>query len=54
MTAEGTLQSVVVVLFHLGSCHGRRAYDAIEWYFPEHGEHFSPHTYTDSCTGQQQ
>jgi hypothetical protein len=52
VTAEGTLQTAVVVLFHLGYCHGRRAYDAIEWYFPEHGGHFRPHTYLDACTGQ--
>jgi len=54
VTAEGTLQTAVIVLSHLGSCHGRRAYDAIEWYFPEHGEHFRPQTYMNSCTGQYQ
>jgi hypothetical protein len=43
ITAEGRPESAVIVLFKLGTCHGRRAYDAIQWYFPEHGEHFDPH-----------
>ncbi len=51
-TVEGQLETARVVLFHLGDCRGRRAYDAIEWYFPEHGQHFRPRAYTDSCTGQ--
>lgn len=40
-----------VVLFRLGRCRGRRAYDAIEWYFPQHGQRFRPGTFIDSCTG---
>ncbi len=52
ITAEGTRQAPVVVAFQLGTCHGRRAYDAIDWYFPEHGEHFNPHQYIDACTGK--
>ncbi len=51
-TAEGTLQAAVIVLFKLGTCHERRAYNAIEWYFPEHGERFNPHQYINACTGQ--
>ena len=50
--AEGTLQSARIVLFQLGSCDGRRAYDAIEWYFPQHGDHFNPRQYINACTGQ--
>jgi hypothetical protein len=43
ITAEGSRHSAVIVLFKLGTCHGRRAYNAIQWYFPEYGEHFNPH-----------
>jgi hypothetical protein len=50
--AEGRPESARVVLFHLGYCRERRAYDAVEWYFPQHGQRFRPHTYIDSCTGQ--
>lgn len=52
VTAEGRLEHARIVAFHLGYCGGRRAYDAVEWYFPEHGGHFHAHTYIDACTGQ--
>jgi hypothetical protein len=51
-TAEGTLQAAVVVLFKLGACRGHRAYDAVTWYFPEHGESFSATRYINACSGQ--
>jgi hypothetical protein len=51
-TAEGTPQAAVIVLFQLGTCHRRRAYDAIEWFFPQHGEHFNSHSYLNPCTGR--
>lgn len=51
ITSDGTNQSAVVVLSHLGYCHGRRAYDAVEWYFPEHGKRYNPGTYINACTG---
>lgn len=50
--AEGTLQRARIVLFQLGSCHGRSAYNAIEWYFPQHGDRFNAHQYINACTGQ--
>ncbi len=40
-----------IVAFHRGTCRGRKSYNAIEWYFPEYGETFDPHTYIDACTG---
>jgi hypothetical protein len=40
-----------VVLFQLGLCQGRPAYNAIEWYFPHRGQKFSPGTYINACTG---
>jgi hypothetical protein len=51
IVAEGTPQPARIVLFQLGSCRGRPAYDAIEWYFPQHGQHFDPHQYINACTG---
>lgn len=50
--AQGRFESgAKVVLFQLGRCHGRPAYNAIEWYFPRHGQKFSPGTYVNACTG---
>jgi hypothetical protein len=43
ITAEGHRAAAVIVAFKLGSCHGRRAYNGVQWYFPEYGEHFNPH-----------
>jgi hypothetical protein len=43
IVAEGHRAAAVIVAFHLGRCHGRSAYNAVQWYFPEHGEHFKPH-----------
>jgi hypothetical protein len=40
-----------IVAFHLGSCHGVRSYNAVEWYFPKDGGAFDPHEYIDTCTG---
>jgi hypothetical protein len=49
--ASGTEESARIVVFHLAVCHGHAAYNAIEWYFPQHGQHFKPNTYIDPCTG---
>jgi hypothetical protein len=49
--AMGTEEPARIVAFHLGSCHGRRAYDAVEWYFLLHDGRFSAGTYIDPCTG---
>lgn len=50
--AEGHFEKGVrIVLFHLGLCHGKPAYNAIEWYFPRHGQKFSPGNYINACTG---
>jgi hypothetical protein len=51
-TAEGTEEPARIVLFQLAQCHGRSAYNAIEWYFPQHGQTFSPTRYINACTGQ--
>lgn len=41
-----------VVAFHLGTCHGVRSYNAVEWYFPRYGETFNPRDYFNTCTGR--
>lgn len=52
ITAEGHRAAGVIVAFKLGSCHGRPAYNAVQWYFPEYGEHFNPHAAGYKlCTG---
>jgi hypothetical protein len=51
-TFEGHPEAAVVVLFRLRRCHGRPAYNAIEWYSPQHGDHFDPQEYINACTGQ--
>jgi len=48
-SAEGTRESARIVAFRLGTCHGRRAYDAVEWYFPQHGQHFNPRPPYNLC-----
>lgn len=48
---QATLQRARIVLFHRGTCHGRRAYNAITWYFPGHGQHFNARRYINPCTG---
>ncbi|WP_152628276.1 hypothetical protein [Streptacidiphilus neutrinimicus] len=50
--AQGSAQQATVVAFDLGTCDGRTAYRAIEWYFPGKGQHFDPTRYFDACTGQ--
>lgn len=49
--AEGRTETARIVLFQLGTCRHRRAYDAIEWYFPQHGQHFNARQYINACTG---
>ena len=49
--AAGTEQSATVVAFNLGTCDGKLMYQAVEWYFPQHGQSFSATHYEDICTG---
>ncbi len=49
--AQGTEETATVVAFDLGTCDGKLMYQAVEWYFPENGQSFSPGTYEDICTG---
>lgn len=51
ITLHGKRQPAKIVLFKLGTCHGRSAYNAIEWYFPQHEVRFDPGTYINACTG---
>ncbi len=52
IVAESTREPVTVIAFDLGTCRGARAYMAIEWYFPQHGERFDPNSYIDICMGR--
>jgi hypothetical protein len=48
---DGTEESATVVAFDLGTCDGKLMYQAVEWYFPQHGQSLRPDTYEDICTG---
>jgi hypothetical protein len=39
--AAGRPQPATIVAFDLGTCHGKLMYQAVEWYFPQHGQAFS-------------
>lgn len=49
--ATGTQESVTIVAFNLGTCDGTLMYQAVEWYFPQHGDTFNPDQYEDVCNG---
>jgi hypothetical protein len=49
--AQGTEESATVVAFDLGNCDGKLMYQAVEWYFPQHGQAFNPNQYENICTG---
>jgi len=49
---DGVQEPATVVVFDLGTCAGQQSYNAVEWYFPQHGQQFSSQGYFDSCTGQ--
>jgi hypothetical protein len=49
--AQGTEESATVVAFNLGTCDGKVMYQAVEWYFPQHGQAFNPNQYENICTG---
>ena len=50
--ATGTQETVTIVAFDLGTCDGKLMYQAVEWYFPQHGQSFNPSQYQDICTGR--
>jgi len=49
--ATGAQEPVTIVAFNLGSCDGKRMYQAVEWYFPQHGQTFDPNQYENICAG---
>jgi len=49
--AKGKEEHAKVVAFKLGTCHGKLMYQAVEWYFPQHGQKFNPHRYQNICAG---
>ena len=51
VVATGTEESATVVAFNLGKCDGKLMYQAVEWYFPQHGQTFRPSHYENVCSG---
>lgn len=49
--ATGSEQRATVEAFKLGKCHGKLMYQAVEWYFPQHGQAFSASHYENICAG---
>jgi hypothetical protein len=49
--ASGTQERATVEAFRLGTCHGKLMYRAVVWYFPQHGQAFSPSHYENICAG---
>jgi hypothetical protein len=49
--AQGTEESATVVAFDLGTCDGKLMYQAVEWYFPQHGQSFNRGSYENICAG---
>jgi hypothetical protein len=49
--ATGTQEPVTITAFDLGTCDGKLMYQAVEWYFPQHGQTFNPNQYENVCTG---
>ena len=49
--ADSTEQPATVVAFKLANCFGDFVYQAVEWYFPQHGQRFNPDEYENICTG---
>jgi hypothetical protein len=49
--SAGTEEPATVVAFNLGTCAGKLMYQAVEWYFPQHGQVFNPNHYENICTG---
>jgi hypothetical protein len=49
--ATGTEERTTIVAFDLGLFHGKRMYQAVEWYYPQHGQKFNPRQYEDICSG---
>jgi len=50
-TSNGRIQNATVVAFHRGMCNGTFMYKAVEWYFPQHHQHFTIHHYANVCRG---
>lgn len=49
--AEGAEEPVTIVAFDLGQCQGDFVYQAVEWYFPQHGQRLDTGHFEDGCTG---
>jgi hypothetical protein len=52
IAAGATPEPATIEAFDRETCAGKPMYGAVEWYFPEQGQHFDPAHYEDICTGQ--
>lgn len=46
------MEPATVVVFRRGTCAGKPSYNAVYWYFPQHGQRLSSDRYFNACTGQ--
>jgi hypothetical protein len=51
IVADGTEEPVTIVAFNRGIWAGVYMYQAVEWYFAQHGGTFDPTEYENVCTG---
>lgn len=49
--AAGTQKPVTILAFNLGTCDGKFMYQAVEWFFAQHGQAFDPNQYENICSG---
>ncbi len=49
--AEGLQEPATITAFDLGTCNGKPAYDAVEWYYPQYGQSFDANNYINDCAG---
>jgi hypothetical protein len=49
--AAGQPAPATIVAFDLGTCNGTYMYQAVEWFFPQHGQSFNARVYENVCTG---
>jgi len=51
MLPPATQERATVRAVRLGIWHGKLTYRAVEWYFPQHSQSFSPSHYENICAG---
>lgn len=49
--ADGIMAKAKIIVYRFGQCSGQPSYNAVQWFFPEYGQHFHPNVYIDACNG---